>query len=290
MNSMTGYGRGERSNGRETFVVEVRSVNHRFLEVSVKSYRRSTQLDELIRKKIKGRFARGFFEVTVGLGEGSEKKPFFMDLGLVEQWIEGARAVKEKYDLAGELDVNTLLQVKDLFRPEEDNDFLNTHWETIERGLEEALVGLGQMREEEGRALGEDLAARADRLSSLAGEIERAQPGLVRETYEKMKEKIRKLTESEIVDPARIAQEAALYAERSDVTEEIVRIKSHLGQFRALIDGPGPVGRKLEFTLQEINREVNTVGSKAGSYDVSRQVIEMKGELEKMREQVQNIE
>ncbi len=290
MKSMTGYGRGEKSNGKNSFVVEVRSVNHRFLEVAVKSFRRSTQQDELVRKKVKGRFSRGFFEVTIGLSEGPEKKQLAIDQAFVEQLIEGVNTLKEKYNLSGDLEVNTLLQFKDLFRSTEDNDFLKTNWETIEAGLGDALVELEKMREEEGRALKEDLSTRSNHISSLAEEIEKVQPSLVQEIHEKMKEKIRKLTENEIVDPSRIAQEAALYAERADVTEEIVRIKSHLVQLQEFITASGPVGRKMEFTLQEINREVNTVGSKTNSFQVSQQVIEIKSELEKVREQVQNIE
>lgn len=290
MNSMTGYGRGEKTDGKTSCLVEVRSVNHRFMEVVIKSLRRGNAQDEALRKKIKDRFSRGYFEVSISFGETAEKKTAMLDLGFVEQVVGAVKAVQERFGISGELDVNTLVQQKEFFRTEDDNDHLQTYWPLVEAGLEDALNELGRMREVEGGAIGADMKNRLDRILSLSLEIEKVQPEIHRENFRKMKDKIGKLIEGKEMDESRLIQEAALVAERSDVTEEIVRIRSHLGQMAELLGSDVPVGRKMEFILQEINREINTVGAKGNDLRVSKNVIEVKSELEKIREQIQNVE
>lgn len=290
--SMTGYGRAEVQTASGRFTVEMRSVNHRFGEVLVRLPRDLAPLEDRVRAVVQTRVLRGRVEVTVIREDRATRtKAVRADVDLATAY---AQALKE---LAGVLRIRegmTLAQVAalpDVIRVEETKEDLDTLWPHLATALEEATTDLVEMREAEGRRLAEDLETRLLHVEELAGGVEARTRGAVGEFVTRLRERIAALLGEVPVDENRLAAEVAIFAERSDVSEEVTRLRSHVAQFRQdLRDAEGAVGRRLEFVLQEMGREVNTTGAKANDLEITRAVISMKGELESMREQIQNVE
>jgi len=290
--SMTGYGRAEAQTASGRFTVEMRSVNHRFGEVLVRLPRDLAPLEDRVRAVVQTRVLRGRVEVTVIREDRATRtKTVRADVDLATAY---AQALKE---LAGMLRVRegmTLAQVAalpDVIRVEETKEDLDTLWPQLATALEEATTDLVEMREAEGRRLAEDLETRLLHVEELARGVEARSRGAVGEFVTRLRERIAALLGEVPVDENRLAAEVAIFAERSDVSEEVTRLRSHVAQFRQdLRDAEGAVGRRLEFVLQEMGREVNTTGAKANDLEITRAVISMKGELESMREQIQNVE
>ncbi len=290
--SMTGYGRAEAQTASGRFTVEMRSVNHRFGEVLVRLPRDLAPLEDRVRAVVQTRVLRGRVEVTVIREDRATRtKTVRADVDLATAY---AQALKE---LAGVLRVRegmTLAQVAalpDVIRVEETKEDLDTLWPQLAAALEEATTDLVEMREAEGRRLAEDLETRLLHVEELARGVEARSRGAVGEFVTRLRERIAALLGEVPVDENRLAAEVAIFAERSDVSEEVTRLRSHVAQFRQdLRDAEGAVGRRLEFVLQEMGREVNTTGAKANDLEITRAVISMKGELESMREQIQNVE
>jgi len=290
--SMTGYGRAEAQTASGRFTVEMRSVNHRFGEVLVRLPRDLAPLEDRVRAVVQTRVLRGRVEVTVIREDRATRtKTVRADVDLATAY---AQALKE---LAGVLRVRegmTLAQVAalpDVIRVEETKEDLDTLWPQLATALEEATTDLVEMREAEGRRLAEDLETRLLHVEELARGVEARSRGAVGEFVTRLRERIAALLGEVPVDENRLAAEVAIFAERSDVSEEVTRLRSHVAQFRQdLRDAEGAVGRRLEFVLQEMGREVNTTGAKANDLEITRAVISMKGELESMREQIQNVE
>ena len=285
--SMTGFGKGEGGG----YVVEMRSVNHKFLDLSLKLPRTVMPLEARLKKVIGEKFSRGRIDVYVTSG-GSEEAPktLKLDPQAAKQYIAVLSELKSSFDIPGEVDLGLLTSFKDIITEEEDPRDVEEAWDALLPALAAGMSGLDRMRLEEGAALSDEISKRAGTIAALLAEVEKKAPLVVKEYAGKLKERVDKLAQGMELDPARLMQEVAVYADRCDITEETVRAKSHLGQLAQMLSEGGPIGRKLDFMLQEINREVNTIGSKASDYEIARTVVEMKGELEKMREQVQNIE
>ena len=290
--SMTGFGRAEIQDGKYQCKAEIRSVNNRFIEINARLPKAFLELERPVKNLIKGRCARGSFDLTLSLEQNGEEAADLVlkaNLPLAAQYARAYGEIRDALGLKSELDINTLAGLRDVVKAEP---------LTLEPGtkslalatVDEALSGLEQMRAEEGANLHTDISGRIESIEQHAREIRGRQGAVSVEYKERLQERIRILTEGIELDTARLAQEVALLADRADVTEEVIRLDSHLKQFRALLSQEDPVGRKLEFITQEINREVNTVGSKTVDAVVSRAVIEIKSELEKIREQLQNIE
>ncbi|MFQ5671722.1 MAG: YicC/YloC family endoribonuclease [Nitrospinales bacterium] len=292
LKSMTGYGRFETRNGTYSCMVEIRSVNNRHMEIKVKLPKYLSQLEVPLKKLVKSKCRRGTLDIFIslekedGAGGDQEIKP---NLQLASQYFQALTQIKDTLGLRGEIDINSVLSLRDLIKfepPQLDSSqekmILNT--------AEEALHALGQMRQEEGKNLESAISKDLQEIAGIADSIQARQPNVIREYRDRLKEKIGILSDGLSIDDARLAQETAIMADRCDVTEELNRIKSHLQQFNNLIRQDGPLGRKLEFITQEINREVNTIGSKTCDYQVSQSVIELKSALEKIREQILNIE
>lgn len=290
--SMTGYGRSDVKDAAGTFTVELRSVNNRYLDVQIKAPRGLSVLESRIRKAVQEGFSRGRIDVYI-IRSGGESSPsrFIVDLERAGQYIGILRELKERFALPGEIDLALLNALPDVIGREEASEDVEAIWTTLATGLAKAAAGLRAMREQEGSALERDIAGRLGTIEALIGAIGARAPHTVDEARKRMTESLERLLKDQ-PDPARVAQEIAILAERTDVTEELTRFGSHMVQFRRLMEGTGsePVGRKLDFLLQELGREVNTIGSKALDADVSLQVVNIKAELEKIREQVQNIE
>ena len=293
--SMTAYGRGEVETAVQKWVVELKSVNHRFLELALNLPRRFWALEDRFRKLIKSRVARGRVDMQLSWESFEEKSVTLrLDMGVVA----GVRDVLERLRLAGNtpesLKLEHFLHFSDLLVAKEqaNQDLeLEAAWETVSQAVTQALDLLDEMRTTEGAALAADLAGS---LSDIRREISRIvvlAPRLPELWRERVAARLAELfPEGSPVDETRLAQEVALMAERRDVAEELARLESHLTQFQQTLEGQGPVGRKQEFLLQEMLREANTIGSKSGDLGISQAVLEIKGSLERLREQVQNIE
>lgn len=290
--SMTGYGRAEAQTASGRFTVEMRSVNHRFGEVLVRLPRDLAPLEDRVRTVVQARVLRGRVEVTVMREDRATRtKTVRADVDLATAY---AQALKELASVLRIREGMTLAQVAglpDVIRVEETKEDLDTLWPQLASALEEATTDLVEMREAEGRRLAEDLETRLLHVEELAQGVEIRTRGAVGEFVTRLRERIAALLGEVPVDENRLAAEVAIFAERSDVSEEVTRLRSHVAQFRQdLRDAEGAVGRRLEFVLQEMGREVNTTGAKANDLEITRAVIAMKGELESMREQIQNVE
>jgi len=293
--SMTGFGNASFRLNSSAFVVEVRSVNHRHLDARVRLPRALAAMEPGFRARIRERFARGKFDCSVATPDGGALTPHLeIDLDAAGQYVNAARDLAEKEGISGEIRVAELLALPGVARLAEPDLAVETTQREALTALDAALDGLEGMRAAEGESLARDLLARTARVAELADALEE-RAGLVQESVRaRLSKRTRQLqSETGIVDEARLHQEIALAAERLDVTEEIVRLRSHVDQFRNLLDSgaPGnPVGRQLDFLLQELGREANTIGSKGSDAPVAHLVVELKTELERVREQVQNVE
>lgn len=291
LHSMTGYGRAEAQTEAWQVAVEINTVNHRYIDISVRLPRRYIALENRVRKVVKERFSRGRFEINFSItaidGRG---RHLVADEGLVAEAVRLLRKLESDYGLAGEVDIATLLHFREILRVEEDEEDLDSLWEVLLLALKEALDALDAMRAEEGGALQADISARIAAMRKLAEDLSERLPQVQQEHSAALQERIQNMLNDVPVDPQRLAQEVAYLADRSDVSEEVTRIGSHLQQLEGLLDANEPVGRKLDFVIQEMNREVNTVSSKVSDLEVGRLVIELKHEQEKIREQAQNIE
>jgi uncharacterized protein (TIGR00255 family) len=289
---MTGYGRGEAKDQTGVVVAEVRSVNNRYLDVQVKTPRSLAVLEPRIRKAVQERCARGRVDVFISRS-GGDANPFRLsvDHGLAGQYLGILRELKERYALPGEVGLSELLAVPEIVTREEIAEDIESVWALTSRALDDALHGLLAMRRQEGAALGKDIDARLRTIGAMAEAVRRRAPVTVEQAQRRMTDTVARILQEQ-PDPARIAQEIAIVAERTDVTEELTRLESHLAQFRTMLDASGgePVGRKLDFLIQELGREVNTIASKSMDAEISLTMVNAKAELEKVREQVQNIE
>jgi len=290
--SMTGYGRAECQKDDYTYLAEIRSVNNRFIEINTRLPKAHMDLEQPLKKLIKSYCSRGSINLSISIGNSNENtgewevKP---NLPLAEQYVTALQQIRDSLKLEGKIDLKSVVGIRDIVKIEP-LDIDPANHELILNIATEALDSLQKMRKEEGINLQKDLEQRIDAIENHAAEIESWHPEVVKEYQNKLKERIKSLNEGMESDETRIAQETALLADRCDITEEITRLKSHLNQFRNYVNTNEPIGRKLEFITQEINREVNTIGSKSSSIKISNRVIEIKSELEKIREQVQNIE
>jgi len=289
---MTGYGRAECQKDDYTYLAEIRSVNNRFIEINTRLPKAHMDLEQPLKKLIKSYCSRGSINLSISIGNSNENtgewevKP---NLPLAAQYVTALQQIRDSLKLEGKIDLKSVVGIRDIVKIEPLAIDPANH-ELILNIATEALDSLQKMRKEEGINLQKDLEQRIDAIENHAAEIESWHPEVVKEYQNKLKERIKSLNEGMESDETRIAQETALLADRCDITEEITRLKSHLNQFRNFFNTNEPIGRKLEFITQEINREVNTVGSKSSNIKISNRVIEIKSELEKIREQVQNIE
>jgi uncharacterized protein (TIGR00255 family) len=288
---MTAFGRGEAEAEGYRFTVEVRSVNHRFCDIQVRLPRRYSHVEEEIRKRVAASFSRGRVEVGVVADEALEKAGHLtVDVELARTYARLLRNLQEELGLGGDLRLEVLLTFRDIFTIKEDEESKERSWRVLSTALDGAVIESLRMRAEEGANIAADLSKRLQRLDELTEEIEVRAPFVVQEAKDRLRERIQVLLGEVPMDEGRLAQEAALLADRSDITEEVVRLRSHMQQFRDQLAADGPRGRQLEFLLQEMHREVNTVGSKADDPVICQRVIQVKTELERIREQVQNVE
>ncbi len=290
MYSMTGYGKGQyREDGLE-LTVEVKSVNNRYLDCAVKSPRVFLAQEELIRSMVRGRISRGHVDVFVSLRDTRQKeKSLYLDLNLANAYIKAAAELKESFpSLANDLTVNSVLRLPDVLKQEEGAGADETLTLALKSALSSALEAHAEMRRAEGERLKRDLLSRMETISALRNEIAQRAPSVAEEYRTKLTERIGEYLNGKI-DETRILTEAALFADKSNIDEELTRLSSHIEEFYRICESDA-VGRKLDFLVQEFNRECNTVCSKSNDGKITACALEMKNEIEKVREQIQNLE
>ena len=289
--SMTGYGRAVGMFADKQITVEVRSVNNRYLDCTVKLPRLYAFCEDAVKRAVKQSVSRGKVDVfvTVTLTQSTDVR-IALNQPVLEGYLAALRAIAEGYPVRDDVSVSTLSRLPDVFtveKTEEDEDMLK---EQLLGVVAQALQGYDEMRRVEGEALARDLTAKANGILERISFVEERSPRSVAEYREKLYAKMQEVLQSTTVDEARILTEAAIFADKVAVDEETVRLRSHLDQLRVMLSSAEPIGRKLDFLMQEINRETNTIGSKCSDLEIARTVVDMKAELEKIREQIQNIE
>ena len=291
LKSMTGYGRGEAVVPGKKFTVELKAVNHRYNEVVLRLPRSLSPLEDRIRRLIQSRISRGRVDGFLGVEECGEKTAVVkVDKALAAAYYKAMKELQESLGMEGKVKLKHLLSLPGVMAVEEPAEDVDGWWPAVREAAEGALDGLVQMRVAEGGQLAADLLKRVERVALLNDKIRERSPVVVEDYRERLTARLCDFLKEGCLDADRLAAEAALFAERSNITEETVRLESHLNQVRNCLGAEEPVGRKLDFLIQEMNREINTVASKANDLEISRWVVEVKSELEKIREQVQNIE
>ena len=289
--SMTGFGKKMAVWHEASLSVEMRSVNHRFLEVAVRVPRFMTELEDAIRKAVQQRCRRGRIDVTVSIHGGrTGGKTVQLDRNLAKQDHQALRDLKKTLRLGGAIDVGLLAGFRDLFSLSDEPVNASELPGRIVDLAGDALDELERMRRHEGQALAKDFTHHVHRLRECRQQVADKAPRLAEDSYKRMQSRIEKLMVTDIPDQPRLLQELAVLADRCDISEELVRLESHMIQFEHTLKREDAVGKTLEFLLQEMGREVNTIGSKANDAAVAQLVVAMKAEVEKMREQVQNVE
>lgn len=291
IHSMTGYGRAVRTLHGKEITVELRSVNNRFLDCSVKMPRAYTYAEDPIKQKVRERVARGKVDVFVSVVVTAEQNVrISLNRPIFEGYLQTLRSVAGEYALREDISVMSLARMPEVFvveKPEEDEKQIIADLVSV---AEEALDAYNAMRETEGAALAADLRSHAKTILQYVERVEQRSPVTVREYRTRLENKLREVLESTSIDESRILTEAAIFADKVAVDEETVRLRSHIAQFRTILESPEAVGRKLDFLVQEMNRETNTIGSKAQDLEIAHVVVDIKSEIEKIREQIQNIE
>jgi uncharacterized protein (TIGR00255 family) len=288
---MTGYGRSEVQDEQLHFTIEMRSVNHRYLDISLRYPRFYAALEARMKQLIGTYFTRGRIEVTVAQQSlGASDRTVTLDQALAQQYHRALNQLQETLRLPGTVDLNMLLTLREILKIEETETDTEDAWKLMQVGFAQACESLQHMRLQEGAFLAEDLRSRLQLIGCHVESVRQRVPMVLQTYRERLEERITELFQTQDLDPDRLHQEVILLAERTDVTEELTRLESHLQAMTVLLEAEGAIGRKIEFLLQEMNREVNTIASKSSDAEISQTVVEMKSELERMREQIQNVE
>ncbi|NPV27709.1 MAG: YicC family protein [Firmicutes bacterium] len=289
--SMTGFGRAEVCGEGKIIVAEMKAVNHRYSEVVVRLPRQYSPLEERIRRVILNKVSRGRIDVYLNIEDESEKSRLVkVDKALAIAYYNSLKELAQILEIPLQVGVDQVAGLPEVLKLEEPENDLETIWSVAEPAVSLAVEELILMRQQEGKKLGEDLIHRLNKIAQFIKEIEARVPYVVQSYRERLQMRVQELLGETTVDEARLAMEVAVFAERCNITEELVRLDSHLHQFRETLGLDTPIGRKLEFLVQEMGREINTIGSKANDLPIAHLVVEVKSELEKIREQIQNIE
>lgn len=291
LKSMTGYGRSEGTVGGRHIVFEIKSVNHKYFEFNARLGRGCLFLEERLKNYVQARVARGkvdvFLQVENLEDAGTQVE---VNYALASAYYNALQAVKEHYELPGPVDLALLSRYSDIFsvrKAPEDEDAL---WQAVREVAAPAVDSLLQMRENEGRRLHQDIMEKAENVLALAGQVEQLAPDTLRQYQERLQARIQEMLGDSRFDEQRVLTEVAVFADKIAIDEEIVRLRSHFQQLQGLLDSNGPTGRKIDFLVQEMNREANTIGSKSLNPEIAHLVVDIKAEIEKIREQVQNVE
>jgi uncharacterized protein (TIGR00255 family) len=289
---MTGFGRGECKVGSTHLVVDLRSVNHRFLDLKLRLPQEASGMEPALRKLVGQRLSRGRIDLTLKVQRENGRPQVRVDRDLLQRFLQVVGSVQKEMKLPGTVDLGTLLQIPGVLRVGTERGELEPkERQGAQAAVRDALDALCRMREREGAALQRDVTRRLRAIRRHTLAIQRRSAGLGERLSRKLRARVRRLAQGVDVDPVRLAQEVAYLADRSDVTEELVRLLAHLDSMEQLLSGKGgPAGKELDFLTQELHRETNTIHSKAGDLAIGRHALAMKSEVEKIREQIQNVE
>lgn len=290
MKSMTGFGRANYENDGRMYNVEIKSVNHRYTDVSVKMPRSISYLEEKVKKEIANSISRGKVDVYITFENNSAKgKNIKINKELAKIYIDELKELASQNDINSNIPVTEISKFPDVLVIEnvEEEDII---WNELEIVLKTALENFIVMRTQEGNKIKEDLEERIGRIEEKVSKISEYSTGLVEEYVVKLETRIKEILKTDVVDHERLNQEIVIYADKCSIEEELTRLNSHIAQFKSFINLENPIGKKIDFLIQEMNRETNTIGSKSGSLEITNMVIDMKTEIEDIREQIQNIE
>jgi uncharacterized protein (TIGR00255 family) len=290
MRSMTGYGRGECAREGFKFTVELNSINRKQSDIAVNLPKELIELEPRIRDEINAHLSRGRINAVVAYHRSAAEERVELDEVLAQAYLKAIQKLQRKTKLSGAITLDTLLRAPGVLKLAETAVDADAMWASVETALKKALAQLVKMREKEGKFLAADLTSRLGVLATGLAAIRQTAPDTVKRYREQLHTRVKEAGLDVSLDDERLAKEVVLFADRCDISEEITRLDSHLQQFRDCLKSSEPVGRTLDFLAQEMNREINTIGSKANAAEVSQHVVKMKAELEKIREQVQNIE
>lgn len=290
MKSMTGFGRASLESNGKNYIIEIKTVNNKYSDITVKSPKRLSFMEDKIRKQIANRITRGKVEVLVSFFYFSNKsKNVVLNKEIAKEYIKQLREIADENNLSENISVVEIAKLPDILNSIDSDNDEEIASEALQC-LNMALDSLIEMRKAEGENIKQDLLVRIERVQNLVDKIAENSKGIVEEYVSKLEKRVKEILKTDVVDENRIAQEAVIYADKTSIEEELTRLNSHIVQFKELVNSDGPVGKKLDFMIQEMNRETNTIGSKAGSGEITKAVIDLKVELEDIREQIQNIE
>lgn len=290
MKSMTGFGRASLESNGKNYIIEIKTVNNKYSDITVKSPKRLSFMEDKIRKQIANRITRGKVEVSVSFFDFSNKsKNVVLNKEVAKEYIKQLREIADENNLSENISVVEIAKLPDILNSIDSDNDEEIASEALQC-LNMALDSLIEMRKAEGENIKQDLLVRIERVKNLVDKIAENSKGIVEEYVSKLEKRVKEILKTDVVDENRIAQEAVIYADKTSIEEELTRLNSHIVQFKELVNSDGPVGKKLDFMIQEMNRETNTIGSKAGSGEITKAVIDLKVELEDIREQIQNIE
>ena len=291
LRSMTGYGRSKYENDSREYTVEIKSVNNRYSDISIKMPRNISFLEDNIKKIISNSITRGKVEVFISFSNNSEKgKTIEINKELAKIYIEEMKELASEAGINSNIEVIDVMKMPDILNIKLNEDDEKIITEELINCTREAIDNFIHMREIEGEKIKEDLEKRISLISEKIDKINSISTGLVNEYIVKLEKRINELLKPNVVDEARLAQEIVIYSDKCSVEEELTRLRSHISQFLNLLNETNPIGKKLDFLIQEMNRETNTIGSKANSLEITNLVVDIKTEIENIREQVQNIE
>ncbi|MBR3673003.1 MAG: YicC family protein [Clostridia bacterium] len=291
MKSMTGFGRSKLEINSREYIVEIKSVNHKYSDISIKLPRNIMCFEEKIKKIISNNISRGKVDVFVTFNNYSEEgKDVVINKELAQNYINQLKELAQENGLDDKIRVTEITKMPDVLQLKIQDAESDVIWQELEKCVTEAVNNFVEMREVEGERIKQDLLTRINNVESLVNSIFSNTTGLIEEYVVKLRERIKEILSTDVVDEARLAQEIVIYADKCSVEEELTRLRSHISQFRSLLETKEPVGKKIDFLIQEMNRETNTIASKSVKLEITNLAIEIKTAIEDIREQVQNIE
>ena len=291
LKSMTGYGRQETVIGGKKILAEIKSVNHRFADYNIKVPRHLGFLEDKVKKLASEYVTRGKIDIYINIESSEEAdKDILLNSELAKSYIDALYELRDKFGLKDDISVSSVARYTDIFRAERREEDEDALWQSVKTVMENALEAFSSMRAREGERIEQDLRTRIEYMKELAAKVDERSPQTVKEYRDRLYARIKDVLEDRTVDEARVLTEAAIFADKVAVNEETVRLSSHFDEFNEIITSGEPAGRRLDFLIQEINREVNTIGSMARDLTIAKIGVTLKGEIEKLREQIQNIE
>ncbi|MBR1654693.1 MAG: YicC family protein [Clostridia bacterium] len=291
MKSMTGFGRSKLEENSREYIVEIKSVNHKYSDISIKLPRNIMCFEEKIKKIISNNISRGKVDVFITFNNFSDEgKDVIINKELAKNYIDQLKELANENGLDDKIRVTEITKMPDVLQLKIEDDESDNIWLELEKCVNQAVANFVDMRETEGERIKQDLLTRINNVEKLVNSIFSNTTGLIEEYVVKLRERVKEILQTDVVDEARLAQEIVIYADKCSIEEELTRLRSHMAQFRSLLESKEPVGKKIDFLIQEMNRETNTIASKSVKLEITNLAIEVKTAMEDIREQIQNIE